>query len=673
MDAMVPDDGWQDHQSIWAPRKDVYPHGFAPLAHALEAGGTRLGVWLPFNGTNLDINWGVAHGYEKSNKGNFYCLVAPHYSAAIHAALKQDITDGNLSYMKHDFNDLQCSAPGHGHLPDDRHGHEKNLDAELSLMAYERQIQPGIFLNITSDVWFSPWWLQHADSIWMCSGDNGYDNTWPQLSPRDWQMSYRDHHLYGVYQVEHKLVPVSALMTHGIIKGRYADLGGDQETMREWSDNAVLYYGRGVQLKELYITPSMVPKEWWKPLGEATRWAVANARTLNSVVMVGGDCAKGQPYGYVHFEGDHAIVVVRNPDLAAQTLQIPFDKSVRYRGPDGRPFHLKVIYPFVETQPDKLVSGVPIHLLIPGATVIVCQIEPGKAPASRPAAESLKPVAFTADKTAGGVTVQVSVPAEKMQRAEIIVVQGGASGRGSSPAPVEIRLNGQPAKGRTASGPGWSMLSVDVQSMAGKTVGLSVGTTEPASNIFRSPDRNVSIWWVADRPVKDGPAPQGQGLDPVAQGFRRQTDILAKSDVQADMGPSRHLTAADLAGIKAARLRIDVFGTNPEEQYRHKFIYLNGQKLIEVPVQGDTWDTRILDLTPAQLQLIRLSNQLQLDNAGGDDYKFGGVSLAVQLADGAWVESSRDNQVYCSVPDWQYNEGTPFQDNRSPTITLSFE
>ncbi|MCC6445861.1 MAG: hypothetical protein IT210_20705 [Armatimonadetes bacterium] len=178
MDAFVPDDGWQDYDSIWIPRANLYPKGLEPLRRMLEAKGTRLGIWMPLNGTNLNIEWGVRQGYEKPGQGNFYCLAAPHYNRAIREATRQLISQGRLAYYKHDFNHLQCSAEGHGHLPTARHGHEANLDAKLELLAYQRRLQPDVFLNITSFAWYSPWWLQHANSIWMnAEGGTGFNTS----------------------------------------------------------------------------------------------------------------------------------------------------------------------------------------------------------------------------------------------------------------------------------------------------------------------------------------------------------------------------------------------------------------------------------------------------------------------------------------------------------------
>ena len=167
-----------DPKSVFSLRKELFPQGYAPLHKALDERGTQLGLWLPLNGTGLGTEWGARQGYERSNGPfqdlqGYFCLAAPKYNAALRQRLKRIISEGNIAYFKHDFVQLQCSAEGHGHLPTIRHGFEANLDATLKLMAYESELQPGILLDPTSYVWYSPGWLMHANYIWMGRSDRG--------------------------------------------------------------------------------------------------------------------------------------------------------------------------------------------------------------------------------------------------------------------------------------------------------------------------------------------------------------------------------------------------------------------------------------------------------------------------------------------------------------------
>ncbi|MHC4611342.1 MAG: alpha-galactosidase, partial [Planctomycetota bacterium] len=677
MHAFVPDDGWQNPQSIWVPRSNLYPEGFGPLRGALESRGTRLGLWLPFNGFNLDVAWGAERGYERSNQGRYYCLVGPKYNAAIRGVAKRLVDEGNIGYFKHDFNQLRCSADGHGHLPADRHGRETNLNAQLGLLAYERELQPDVYLNVTSYVWHSPWWLRHADTIWMAAGDFGYNHDWPQLSPREWAMSYRDAHFYKLYAEQHTLVPLSAMMTHGIIHGRYQLLGGSEETLREWSDYVVMYYGRGVQLMEWYITPELMSPQRWEILGRATRWAIENRDVLENVVMAGGDPRKGQPYGYVHWSGDRGILVLRNPNLREQEISIPFDKSVRYRGERGRLFHGRTVYPFVERLPAHFESGQPVRLKIPGCSVMICELAPSVDPAPAPIALPPAPAANAevAQGEAGQATVRahVSVPAEGMLRCDLYFVVGSRS-RVSPPAC--ITLAGNEVTARQGRGSDWTIHSVDLRDQRGQTVEVLLAF-EHQDRPFSWPEAMVSAWLVMDRPVAEVEGTFGERLPlPISQGYRRQTiQVLGDTKVERRAN-RRRITAAELKRVEAAKLRILVFDSNGEPRYRDKFIFLNGAKLAAVPANTgplSAWQERVIDLPPEHLQRLRMSNEVEVSNPAGDYFKFADVSLAVRLADGTWTETLPQTQVYSSIASWTHAEGTVFTEGRSGVIRLRFE
>ncbi|MCX7600125.1 MAG: hypothetical protein N2512_14855, partial [Armatimonadetes bacterium] len=389
--AFVPDDGWQDYQSIWRPRKNILPDGWAPLARALEAGGSRLGLWMPLSGFGLDTDWGVRQGYEVSNFGRWYCLGAPKFREAMKQATAALIREGNMAYYKHDFNMLACSADGHGHLPTPQAGHEANVDGTLELLAYERSLQPEIFLNVTSGMWYSPWWLMHADAIWGAfPGDTGYDNTWPQLTLREWTTSFYDAHLYRMYrQRPNNFVPISRLMTHGVTQGRYAMQGGENEPLREWSDHVVWYFARGVQMKELYIGPECMREEMWKPVGTAIRWVERRAKTLARAVMIGGDPTRGQPYGFVSWRGEEGIWALRNPDLAPAQINVPVSQEAGYRG-KAKSLYAAITYPHVAPLAAPVKPGRDYRVNLPPASVVIVEVRPtpwGK-PVAEPAANA---------------------------------------------------------------------------------------------------------------------------------------------------------------------------------------------------------------------------------------------------------------------------------------------
>lgn len=312
LDDFVLDHGFENPSSLWLPSRS-WPEGLAPFSRWLETKGSGLGLWLPLNGHKLDLAWGERQRYERSDhlKGS-YCLAGPRYHAALREALSARIADGNLGYLKHDFNFLACQVPGHGHLPTDRHGRAANLEAQIELLQLERRLRPEIALNLTSGIWPSPWWLMHADFLWMGGSDYALDRSLPHEGTRQAETTFRDGTLYRVLRIDRAQVPPAALMTHGLIRGRH-EASNPGETAREWSDHVVWFLGRGTLLQELYLSPDLMPEDFWPILGHALRWARANAAVLAHTRMIGGDPTRGAVYGYVHWSGDKGIYCLRNP------------------------------------------------------------------------------------------------------------------------------------------------------------------------------------------------------------------------------------------------------------------------------------------------------------------------------------------------------------------------
>ena len=119
-----------------------------------------------------------------------------------------------------------------------------------------------------------------------------------------------------------------------------------------------------------------------------------------------------------------------------------------------------------------------------------------------------------------------------------------------------------------------------------------------------------------------------------------------------------------------------VFDSNGEPRYREKFIYLNGKSVARVPANTgtvSTWQEGTIDLAPEHISSIRPANTLEIQNSGGDYFKFAAPALAVRLIDGRWIETAPCATVHSSVAEWAYAEGTVFSDDRSAVIELRFE
>jgi len=542
LEAIVPDHGWENSKTfeyIFQPRVDERHPPLPALARALkEPDGTGLGIWIALDGTNQSTARGRKVGYRLAYGPGFarerkwmagkqyFSLLDPKYQRDLKKALRFLIVDAGVEYIKHDFNHNFTS----GHLSQ-RHAREACLDVTLDLLRYERSLRPGIYQNYTNGTWFSPWWLQHADALWMMSGDSGNSREWPLLSQRDRATSYRDKYFFESFNNPQRcarpVIPIANFMTHGIISAGKKPFTDGRDLPEDWANHVVMYFARGTMVKELYLTPSLLSEGQWEVLGRACDWAVRNQQRLVNTVMVGGNPARGQAYGFVSWVAGRAILAVRNPNRDTQVLTVPFDETVYYRGGKGKAYRARAIYPFVEPMPWSLTSGRPFTVTVGGDRVVVFEIDPGPPRAQgRLVGEPLPPARARVE--AGAIRLTLRVPDERMKRHELIVQPWGM-------VDVDLTVNGKAVAARQgAKDARWSIHAFDLTAYRGQTIQLAGRLTwDPAGRRKTARAVATEAWVLADRPVAAGPAPVGQHL-PVAisQGFRRVSQrVLTRQSV----------------------------------------------------------------------------------------------------------------------------------------------
>ncbi|NOY81488.1 MAG: hypothetical protein GXP31_10850 [Kiritimatiellaeota bacterium] len=345
LDSFVIDDGWQNKNSIWETDKQLFPNDFGELALFLRANGSNFGLWMPLTPIrhNLNLDWGRKNGYEVTDSGASYCISAPRFNQAERDVIARHETEFGLNYYKHDFNQFRCAARGHGHLPEADFGFEANVDAYLRMLDYERTLNPRIFINITSSMWLSPWWLMYADTVWRGGGDTGRERVVPYVELRDDTMTYVDGVLWDRFVREALRFPPSALMTHGIVYGKLNRLGGGHEPLHRWTEHVIQYLAPGVMMKELYLTPNLLSDRQWRVLGKALAWAAAEAPLMARSRMTHGNPHKGELYGFVHTDpaSGRLLWFLRNPSMLPQTAAVDLAEQL-----GGQPTSAAVIYPY---------------------------------------------------------------------------------------------------------------------------------------------------------------------------------------------------------------------------------------------------------------------------------------------------------------------------------------
>ena len=379
LDAFVLDDGWDVHHSDWQLRKTTFPRGLKPISDALKPLGTTLGVWFgPTGGysfRNDRIDWMRSHGYEVSGEGShaMMCIGGTKYSALFTKRTTDMVKNAGVGYFKWDGIQFSCSDPTHGH-PTGIYSRRAILDSMIAKCEAVRAVNPNVYLNITSGTWLSPWWLRYANQIWMQGNDFGFADV-PSVSQRDASMTYKDFVLYNDLHRQDDWFPVANLMTHGIIKGQLNEIGGQDDPLYNFTNDAVFYFARGVTMYELYISPDLLNKGEWNALSQSLKWAESNFELLKHTDMVGGDPTKGEPYGYVHFSGNKGILAVRNPAMQSDSIRLRLDS--RYGlDPDARSLVLERVYPTRWISPELYATGATVTLPVSSYESAVYEVYP---------------------------------------------------------------------------------------------------------------------------------------------------------------------------------------------------------------------------------------------------------------------------------------------------------
>lgn len=537
LDAMVADDGWQDRNSIWRPSPKYFPDGdksLAALSKKLKDAGVGFGLWLSLNGYTNNTDWGLKNGYHKATPnsyfkqfGRYYSLSDTKYKDTMLQRLPELAKRANLVYFKHDFNELCDLGADNNHPPDDRHGHEANVDAAIELLQATSKARPGIIQNMTNWVWFSPWWLQYADYLWMLAGDDGMDGNWPELSTQARATTDRDTYIWRMWgnSTDRPLVPISRLMTHGIIRTKHKNSDTDKESLQDWLEYVLMYYGRGTLLKEWYISPSAMSPNEWKGLCLTNNWAKEHQAELTNTVFVGGRPDEGNAYGYIGWVKDKAVLVVRNPDAATQQLIIPFNECADFYGRSGDTYKANVVFPYCDIYPETFISGKNITVAIPGYATMAMELVKGKV-AVKP--YTFPETKFSVVKDTVSSVVTLHIPADVKGRCDLLL-----TGYPSIPAVlvnnkhIPIMRSAKASLNHFASYARagmiseevkeWNMASYDLLPFAGQTITIAFNKKEGFKSYLLA-ERKIP------RPVKA--AMDNNHLWPVTNDTRRETLTL---------------------------------------------------------------------------------------------------------------------------------------------------
>ena len=476
LDSFVLDDSWDDFQNLWRIDPKRFPNGFSDLTAALRGAGSGLGLWFgPIGGYShrqLRLAAGRRIGMEITTNGQFLCLAGRNYSRYFTDAVTGYEKQYGINYFKIDGTPFGCNDPSHGH-PVGIYSREADMRVLIGLLRDLRQENPKVFLNITTSIWLSPWWLRYADTVWMGGADSGYLPAVPTLTPRQSAISYRDSVLYDDFARQRYQFPMSSIMTHGIIKGRYNELGGTLETAKDWDDAVVHYFSVGNMMYELYISPDELSAAQWDALAGGIRWAEAHAHPLlDNSTFVLGDPARREPYGFVHASPADTIVTLRNPFVVPRTATLALTADNGFTGGDT-PLAAEVVYPYRERLPGTWRAGDTLNVELGAYEQQVIELRP-----LLPRTLTIEGARYeVSDAGPSGVTLDLYAP-EGATR-PVRIVGGQTSGMTMAGG---LTLHFGSAKAQTPSEPRFTapQLTLTAAPDAGRDARLQVAATVPA-------------------------------------------------------------------------------------------------------------------------------------------------------------------------------------------------
>ena len=313
VDSFLFDDGWDDTSRLWQFHAG-FPQGFTPVREAAARFGAAPGIWLsPWGGYGAPrkarLMTASSLGLEIDEQG--LALSGPKYYALFHRVALDLLREYGVNQFKLD---------GTGSPDKVTPGSEFDSDfsAALALIGDLRQLQPELFINLTTGTWPSPFWLRSVDSIWRGGEDHAFAG---EGNNRQRWMTYRDADTYGGIVRLGPLYPLNSLMLHGIIYARHAQ-GLDQDPGDDFAEEVWSYFASGTGLQELYISPDLLSEKNWDELASAANWSRSRADVLRDSHWIGGDPARGDVYGWASWSAARAVIALRNPRGSAQSLTL---------------------------------------------------------------------------------------------------------------------------------------------------------------------------------------------------------------------------------------------------------------------------------------------------------------------------------------------------------------
>lgn len=205
-----------------------------------------------------------------------------------------------------------------------------------------------MWINLTSYIPPSPWFLQWVNSIWMQNAadvdfqDGVKRGEYVDLdfgNDMNEALTYRDDRYEELVNLREWQLPFANIYNHDLVygntmhSGKKDTPGGPQRAPIEFSTDDLRTYlymlgTRGTGFWEFYYSYNMMDDDKWMVNGEAVNWINDNFETLRNARFHGGKPGHGEVYGYSAWDEDKGILSIRNPIPGEQEYTIKLDRLV---------------------------------------------------------------------------------------------------------------------------------------------------------------------------------------------------------------------------------------------------------------------------------------------------------------------------------------------------------
>lgn len=328
-DVITLDAGWQDRQTVFQAKKAFGGEkALRELGRTFRAQGIDLSLWVSHNGPmgmapEFLRRKGIAIGKGESSAycGDNYAVMLDRKLEALLQKRFCELAgpDYQTVHFKIDWdNECATSPEFQAKYPTRNHVRQGSIDAMCRIAAALRAVNPAV---ITRNGWWpSPWWLQHANHIFLSdSGDSEFAML-PSRTQRDSAATHRDIMYYNSLQRDRSAVPLDCFDNHELPHARRNPFA---EERGSWVNTLWLSVLRGSSYFPYKLQPEAL--EDWQ--AESLREIMAFARNYAEHIivehgrMVLGHPGKGEIYGFLQPGQKDSWCLLRNPLPLPQTLR----------------------------------------------------------------------------------------------------------------------------------------------------------------------------------------------------------------------------------------------------------------------------------------------------------------------------------------------------------------